>query len=181
MYFSHRAPHKPNPRVFGKDHFIPAWFIQSSFYSAEDSRPPLLNANTNIYPFHLFDPNYIFSYFLQTVSSLLLFLPFTYWEGFGNPEIQAFGLFPTPWEEHKMHLVLGKLKIRNLSWCFNYMFFSLFKNQFGRHWWLTPVILATQEAEIRSIAAQSQPRQIVHKTLSQKKTHHKKGWWSGSR
>jgi hypothetical protein len=34
---------------------------------------------------------------------------------------------------------------------------------------LTPVILATQEAEIRRIKVQSQPGQIVHKTLSQKK------------
>jgi hypothetical protein len=32
-----------------------------------------------------------------------------------------------------------------------------------------PVILATQEAEARRIAVQSQPRRIVHKTLSQKK------------
>jgi hypothetical protein len=31
-----------------------------------------------------------------------------------------------------------------------------------------PVILATQEAEIRRIAVQSQPKQIVHETLSQK-------------
>jgi hypothetical protein len=31
------------------------------------------------------------------------------------------------------------------------------------------VILATQEAEIRRIAVRSQPRQIVHETLSQKK------------
>jgi hypothetical protein len=29
------------------------------------------------------------------------------------------------------------------------------------HWWLTPVILTTQEAEIRRIAVQNQPRQIV--------------------
>jgi hypothetical protein len=29
-----------------------------------------------------------------------------------------------------------------------------------------PVILATQEVEIRSITVQRQPRQIVHKTLS---------------
>jgi hypothetical protein len=47
-----------------------------------------------------------------------------------------------------------------------------------------PVILATeatQEAEIRRIKVQSQPRQIVFETLSQK-THHKKwGWWSGSK
>jgi hypothetical protein len=31
-----------------------------------------------------------------------------------------------------------------------------------------PVILATQEAEIKRIVVQSQPRQIVHKTLSRK-------------
>jgi hypothetical protein len=37
-----------------------------------------------------------------------------------------------------------------------------------------PIILATQEVEIRRIAIQSQPRQIVRETLSQK-THHKKG------
>jgi hypothetical protein len=36
------------------------------------------------------------------------------------------------------------------------------------YWWLTPVILATQEAEIRRITVQSHPRQIVPETLSQK-------------
>jgi hypothetical protein len=35
-----------------------------------------------------------------------------------------------------------------------------------------PIILATQEAEIRKIMVQSQPRQIVLKTLSGK-NHHK--------
>jgi hypothetical protein len=35
-----------------------------------------------------------------------------------------------------------------------------------RSQWLTPVIPATQEAEIRRIAVLNQPRQIVHKTLS---------------
>jgi hypothetical protein len=34
--------------------------------------------------------------------------------------------------------------------------------------WLTTIILATQEAEIRRISVQSQPGQIVLKTLSQK-------------
>jgi hypothetical protein len=34
--------------------------------------------------------------------------------------------------------------------------------------WFTPVILATQEAEIRRIMVQSQLRQIVLETLSQK-------------
>jgi hypothetical protein len=46
----------------------------------------------------------------------------------------------------------------------------------------TPVILATQEAEIRRIKVQSQPRETVHETLSQKKViTKKKNWWSGSR
>jgi hypothetical protein len=42
-------------------------------------------------------------------------------------------------------------------------------------WWLTPVILARQEAEIRRIMVWSQPGKIVHKTLSQKKNFHQKG------
>jgi hypothetical protein len=37
------------------------------------------------------------------------------------------------------------------------------------HRWLTPVILATQEAEIRRIMVPSQPREIVLQTLSGKK------------
>jgi hypothetical protein len=41
--------------------------------------------------------------------------------------------------------------------------------------WFTPVILATQEAEIRRITVRSQPGQIVRETLSQKKKNHKKG------
>jgi hypothetical protein len=45
----------------------------------------------------------------------------------------------------------------------------------ARHWWLTPVILATQEAEIRRIEVRSQPRQIVQEILSQKKPLAKKG------
>jgi hypothetical protein len=35
-----------------------------------------------------------------------------------------------------------------------------------RHRWLTPVILATQEEEIRRIVDQSQPRQITLEILS---------------
>jgi hypothetical protein len=37
-----------------------------------------------------------------------------------------------------------------------------------------PIILATQEAEIRRIAAQNQPGQIVQETLSQKYLTEKK-------
>jgi ribulose bisphosphate carboxylase small subunit len=42
-----------------------------------------------------------------------------------------------------------------------------------------PVILATQEAEIRIVA--DQPWQIVFEILSQRKPITEKGWWSGSR
>jgi hypothetical protein len=49
--------------------------------------------------------------------------------------------------------------------------------------WLTPIILATQEAKMRRTGVAKmrrtgvpkQARQIVRETLSQKKTHHKKG------
>jgi hypothetical protein len=44
----------------------------------------------------------------------------------------------------------------------------------ARNWWLTPVILATQEAKIRRIMIQRQPRQIVGKTLSQKNLYKNK-------
>jgi hypothetical protein len=37
-----------------------------------------------------------------------------------------------------------------------------------------------QEAEIRRIEVQSQPGQIVCKTLAQKIPNTKQGWWSGS-
>jgi hypothetical protein len=40
--------------------------------------------------------------------------------------------------------------------------------------WLTPVVLATQKAEIR-IAVRSQPWKIVHEALSQKPLHKKIG------
>jgi hypothetical protein len=43
------------------------------------------------------------------------------------------------------------------------------------HQWLTPVILATQEAEIRRIVVWSQPRQIVPQDHILKKTLHCKG------
>jgi hypothetical protein len=51
-----------------------------------------------------------------------------------------------------------------------------FKGSGSRHEWLTPIILAIQEAEME---VQSQPGQIVHETLSQN-TQYKKGWQSDS-
>jgi hypothetical protein len=48
------------------------------------------------------------------------------------------------------------------------------KKEIQLHWRLTSVILATQEAEIRRMEVQSQPRQTVCKTLPWK-SGHKKG------
>jgi hypothetical protein len=42
------------------------------------------------------------------------------------------------------------------------------KPSLARHWWLTPIILAIQKAEIRRIEVQSQRQVIVCETLSQK-------------
>jgi hypothetical protein len=50
----------------------------------------------------------------------------------------------------------------------------------ARHQWVTTVVLATQEAEIRRTAIEL--RQGKHFTISYlEKTQHKKGWWSSSR
>jgi hypothetical protein len=51
------------------------------------------------------------------------------------------------------------------------------RNKAARHWWHTPLILATWEAKLRRILVGGQPEQIVCKTLP---TQHKKGQWSGS-
>jgi hypothetical protein len=48
------------------------------------------------------------------------------------------------------------------------------KVQIARCWWLTPVLLPTQEAEIRRITVRSQPGQIVQEALSQKKKKERK-------
>jgi hypothetical protein len=42
----------------------------------------------------------------------------------------------------------------------------------ARHWWLKPVILATQEAEIRKIVVRNQPGQIACEIVSQKNSSH---------
>jgi hypothetical protein len=47
-------------------------------------------------------------------------------------------------------------------------------------WWLTPVILTTQEAEIRRIIVQSQPRANSLQDPILKKIHHKKGLGGGA-
>jgi hypothetical protein len=58
---------------------------------------------------------------------------------------------------------------------------SIKRQEGAGHRWLTPAIPAAQEAEIRRITVRSQPRQIVHETLSPKKLQQKRGWWSSLR
>jgi hypothetical protein len=49
------------------------------------------------------------------------------------------------------------------------------------HWWLTPIILATWETEIKRIMVWSQPRRNSSKTLPLLKIPNtKNSWWSGS-
>jgi hypothetical protein len=50
----------------------------------------------------------------------------------------------------------------------------------ARNEWLTPIILATREAEIRRIKVQGPVGQIVHNTLSQKCPTQNQGWQSDS-
>jgi hypothetical protein len=54
------------------------------------------------------------------------------------------------------------------------------QNGAGR-WWLTSVILATQEAEIRKIAVQSQTQANSLRDPISRTPFTKKGWWTGSR
>jgi hypothetical protein len=50
-----------------------------------------------------------------------------------------------------------------------------------RHWWLTPIILAIQEAEIRRIVVTSQPwaSSLPQEPISKKKKITKMDWQSG--
>jgi hypothetical protein len=53
--------------------------------------------------------------------------------------------------------------------CVERISFGPLNNKFeAGHQWFTPVILATQEVEIRRIEVESQPGQIVCETLSRK-------------
>jgi hypothetical protein len=49
------------------------------------------------------------------------------------------------------------------------------RGQLAGHQWLTPIILATQEAEIKRSMVQRQPGQIVHEHLFWKNPSQKKG------
>jgi hypothetical protein len=64
----------------------------------------------------------------------------------------------------------------SVPWIENTSFPHLYQElPFAGDRWLKPIILASQEAEIRRIKVRSQPGKIVHKTLSQKILITKKG------
>jgi hypothetical protein len=65
----------------------------------------------------------------------------------------------------------GKCCLSGESWN------AYLKARGARYWWLTPVIPDTQEAEIRRIAVQSQPRPIVLETLSWRKPIQNRSSW----
>jgi hypothetical protein len=78
-----------------------------------------------------------------------------------------FVLFGSAWKTFSGYLCKALIMEWNVSaFCHQWSTMDVL----ARLWWLMPVILTTQEAEIMKIAVQSQPRQIV-----QEKTHHKKG------
>jgi hypothetical protein len=75
-----------------------------------------------------------------------------------------FKKFMKPWK-----MVLHLLNICTIVSETSLAFITLFKRPTtAKYRWLMPVILATQEAEIRSMAVLSQSKQIVHDTLSRK-------------
>jgi hypothetical protein len=93
--------------------------------------------------------------------------------GHGNAHIklpivntQSFGCDFKCFQVHKLYL----------SWVL-----SILRVISAHRQWLIPIILAAQEAEIRRIAVQSQPRKTVCKTLSWKTLFQKIGPTSGSR
>jgi hypothetical protein len=61
-----------------------------------------------------------------------------------------------------------------VSFCVWLTSLSIKSSWLTRRWQLTPVILATQEAEIRRIEVLSQSRQIVFETLSQQNPSQKR-------
>jgi hypothetical protein len=48
----------------------------------------------------------------------------------------------------------------------SHKFLTVKNFEITEHWWLTPVILATQEGEIRRLMAQSQPRKSLRDPIS---------------
>jgi hypothetical protein len=68
-------------------------------------------------------------------------------------------------------------------WATTVLWIAIYKKimNISRCQWLTPIILATQKAEIGRIAVQSQSRQRVCETLILKKPITKMGWWSSLR
>jgi hypothetical protein len=86
--------------------------------------------------------------------------------------IALFKLFP--YTKNAVPTCLGSSSLPfNLLQMGHHLFHNLVLEISLRYWtggqWLTLVILAPQETEIRRIMVQSQPVQIVQKTLSQKK------------
>jgi hypothetical protein len=79
----------------------------------------------------------------------------------------------------KLKLFIQMQKVSLLWWC-TLVIQELKKIRQARHLWVTSVILATQEAEIRRITIQSQLQANSSGDPISKTPITEKGWWSGS-
>jgi hypothetical protein len=70
--------------------------------------------------------------------------------------------------------VKRKTSKNNIQWAFRISSHSFPEKVYKLAGWFIPIILATQEAEIRRISVQSQPGQTVCKILSQRNPSQKK-------
>jgi hypothetical protein len=113
----------------------------------------------------------------ETVGPQPLHLPLLY----PGHEVNSFALSYTPTRmcHHRSRAVKSICQGLNSPklWTKLNLFYLWTNKKTAECRWFTPIIPATQEAEIRRIVIWSQPRQTVYETLSWKNsTQPKKGW-----